>query len=133
MSEQIEDHLAFRLDGRVILYKVRLSRPLPKLYCRVCTVHVFSITDRGHGMHEFGVEFWKTCLLLFARNELSLRVGARLGVNMSLLRACRDHIYPDNVSLQLEDFPFRFANLIEINTPMTPWLLHLIIEIWRDI
>lgn len=133
MSEHIEDHLTFRLDGRVILYNPNKYDYLV-LFRNCIAEYVLSLrsqlTYRGHGLHEFGVEFWKTYLLLFARNESSLHVATRLGVNMSLLRTCRDHIFPDNVSLQLEDFPFFQHRLRLIQEKMDDWRPQKVKELW---
>lgn len=81
-------------------------------------------------MHEFGVEFWKTYLLLFGRNESSLHIAAHLGVNMSILRTCRDHIFPPNVSLQLEEFPFFQHRLHLIQEKMDEWRPQKVNELW---
>lgn len=64
------------------------------------------LTFRGHDLYEFDVEIWKIYLLLLARYESPLHIAKRLDVNISILLTCRDHIFPSNVSLQLEDFPF---------------------------
>lgn len=76
---------------------------------------------RGLGLHEFGVELWKTYLLLFSRDDASMHIATTNGVNMSVLRTCRFHIFPVNVPLQLEDFPFFQHRLHLIQEKMDEW------------
>jgi hypothetical protein len=76
------------------------------------------------------VELWKTYVLLFARNESSLRIAHGLGVDISLLRAWRFNIFPTNVPLQLEDFPFYQHRLSLIQQKMEDWRPQRVFELW---
>jgi hypothetical protein len=76
------------------------------------------------------VELWKTYLLLFGRNDSSLRIAQTLGVNISFLRACRYHIFPTNVPVQLEDFPFFQHRLHLIQQKMDEWRPQRVKDLW---
>jgi hypothetical protein len=49
---------------------------------------------------------------------------------MSFLLTCRDHIFPSNVSLQLEDFPFFQHRLRSIQEKMDDWRPQKVKELW---
>ena len=52
----------------------------------------------------------------------STKIAANLNINMSLLRTFRYYIFPANVPLQLEDFPFFQHRLSLIQTKMDSWV-----------
>jgi hypothetical protein len=132
MSDDVQDHLTFRIDGTVLIYNVKMLDYL--MLFRNCIAEYVTLTkhanSRGLGIQEFGVELWKTHLLIFGRDEDSMRIATNLGVNMSLLRAFRYHIFPDNVPLQLEDFPFFQHRLNLIQTKMDDWVPQNITQLW---
>jgi len=81
-------------------------------------------------LQDFGIEIWKTYLLLFGRNEASMHIAQNLGVNMVILRAFRHHLFPENITLQLEDFPFFQHRLQLIQEKMDEWRPQKVTELW---
>jgi len=104
MWNRIQDPLTFKLNCAIQHQYIQLSRAVTELSCRV--IPWSHVDNRGLEINEIGVELRKTYLLLFGRNDSSLRIGQTLSVRISFLRACRYHIFPTNVPVQLEDFPF---------------------------
>jgi len=86
---------------------------------------------RGLRLNEFGVELWKTYLLLFGRDEHSMRIAVSMGVDMSVLRAFRYDIFPSNIPLQLEDFQFFQGRLRLIQQKMDDWRPQRVRELWK--
>ena len=59
-----------------------------------------------------------------------MHIATTLGFNMSLLRTSRHHIFPTNVLLQLEDFPFFQHRLHLIQQKMDEWRPQRAKELW---
>ena len=59
-----------------------------------------------------------------------MHIATTLRINMSHLRTCRYHIFPTNIPLQLEDFPFFQNRLHLIQEKMDEWRPPQVKELW---
>jgi hypothetical protein len=64
---------------------------------------------RVAGLPTFFVELLYSHVLFFGRDPSSAKIGAKLGIDMSLIQEFYDHYCPVDWDLQLQNFPI-YAN-----------------------
>jgi len=84
---------------------------------------------RAAGIPTFFLELLYSHILFFARDRNSETIGAKLGLDMSLIREFRDHYSPVHSDLQLQNFPVYAHRLQYIQRKMNEWRPQSILEL----
>jgi hypothetical protein len=87
------------------------------------------MTGRAAGIPTFFLELLYSHVLFFGRDPRSAKIGAKLGIDMLLIREFHDDYSPVDSDLQLQNFPIYANRLQYIQLKMNEWRPQSILEL----